>query len=231
MVGNVITFAQHAVREVMTPRTDLVAIPEEAGPDEITQAFLQSGYSRIPVYRGTLDEIVGMVHVFDLLKLKPGHRVPIRPVGVAPASRSCGDVLLDMQRERRHLTVVLDEFGGTAGIVTLEDLLEAMVGEIYDEHDLPPAEAPPAAVHPVWEAEGATEVDEVEERFGVTIPGTARTIGGRLLEHVGRLPREGERFVLGGLEFDVLAVSQTKIDRLLVRKAGAPVHPLDRGDE
>jgi CBS domain containing-hemolysin-like protein len=231
MVGNVITFAQHAVREVMTPRTDLVAIPEEAGPDEITQAFLQSGYSRIPVYRGTIDEILGMVHVFDLLKLKPGQRVPVRPVGVAPASRSCGDVLLDMQRERRHLTVVLDEFGGTAGIVTLEDLLEAMVGEIYDEHDLPPGGLPPDVVHPVWEAEGATEVHELEERFGVTLPGTARTIGGRLLEHVGRVPREGERFVLGGLELDVLAVSQTRIDRLVVRRAGAPVYPLDRGDE
>lgn len=232
MVGNVLTFAEHAVRDVMTPRTELVAIPEEAGQDEITQAFVQSGYSRLPVYRGTMDEILGMVHVFDLLKVKPGERVPIRPVGVAPASRSCGDVLLDMQRERRHLTVVLDEFGGTAGIVTLDDLLEAMVGEIFDEHDLPAPTEPAAATdHPLWDAGGATAIHELEERFGVTLPGSARTVGGRLVEHAGRLPREGERFVWRGLEFDVIAVSPTRIERVLVRRAGGPVFRLDRGDE
>src|SRR6185369_1580494 len=122
--------------EVMTPRTELVAISEEAAGDEVRQAFIQSGYTRVPVYRGTLDEIVGMVHAFDLFRLSPGDPLPIRPVAVAPAGRPCGDVLLDMQRERRHLAVVLDEFGGTLGIVTLEDLLEAMVGEIVDE-DVP----------------------------------------------------------------------------------------------
>ena len=85
--------------------------------------------------RGTLDDIIGMLHAFDLFKLQPGDPLPVRPVAVTPASRSCGDLLLDMQRERRHLAVVLDEFGGTLGIATLEDLLEELVGEIFDEHD------------------------------------------------------------------------------------------------
>lgn len=228
MVGNVITFAQRVVRDVMTPRTELVAIPEEAGYDEITQAFVQSGYSRLPVYRGTLDEIVGMVHVFDLLKVRRGERVPIRPVGATPASRSCGDVLLDMQRERRHLSVVLDEFGGTLGIVTLEDLLEAMVGEIFDEHDETAERRVPAAIN-LWEGDGATEVGEIEARFGVTLSsGTARTIGGRLAELAGRLPRTGERFSVDGLELDVLAAGPSRVERLVVRRAADPVVPLRR---
>src|SRR6185295_14325063 len=135
MVGGVMAFSVRPVREVMTPRTDIVAVDEGAALEDIRMVFAQSGYSRIPVYRGTLDEIIGMLHAFDLFKLRPGDPLPIRPVAMAPASRSCGDLLLDMQRERRHLAVLLDEFGGTLGIATLEDLLEELVGEIFDEHD------------------------------------------------------------------------------------------------
>ena len=226
MVGNVITFAQRTIREVMTPRPELVAIQEEAGYDEIQQAFAQSGYSRLPVYRGSIDEILGMVHVFDLFKVRPGERVPIRPVGIAPASRSSGDVLLDMQRERRHLTVVLDEFGGTLGIVTLEDLLEAMVGEIFDEHE---ETFERRAVSTIWETEGGAPVSELEERFAITMPPSpARTIGGRLAELIGRVPQVGERFELKGLEFDVVASSPTRIERLIIRRATIRPVRLDR---
>jgi CBS domain containing-hemolysin-like protein len=217
MVGNVITFAQRSIREVMTPRPELVAIPEGAGYEEIQQAFAQSGYSRLPVYRSSIDEVVGMVHVFDLLKVGPGERVPIRPVSVVPASRTCGDVLLDMQRERRHLAVVLDEFGGTLGIVTLEDLLSAMVGAIFDEHE---ETAERRAMPTIWEVEGGVELSVLEERFGVTLPpGSSRTLGGRLVELVGRVPRVGERFELRGLELDIVAATPTRIERLIVRRA------------
>lgn len=227
MVGNVITFAQRPIRELMTPRTDLAAIPEGASPDEIEAAFVQSGYSRLPVYRGTADEIVGMVHVFDLLKTRPGEAVPVRPVAAAPASRSSGDVLLDMQRERRHLTVVLDEFGGTLGIVTMEDLLAAMVGEIYDEHDETAERKIPAEVGP-WEITGSTDVAAVEARFGARVPGQAQTVGGRLAELLGRFPRAGERFWVAGLEFDIVAVTPTRLDRVLVRRRGPEPVVLDR---
>lgn len=230
VVGNVITFAQRPIRELMTARTELAAIPEGAGSEEIRAAFMQSGYSRLPVYRGTVDEIVGMVHVLDLLKVGPTDRVPVRPVGVTPASRSSGDVLLDMQRERRHLTVVLDEFGGTLGIVTLEDLLSAMVGEIFDEHDETTERraAPPAAL---FETNGAADVEEVERHFGLTLPGTAKTVGGRLTELAGRFPMVGERLRVRGLEIDVLAATPTRLDRMIVRRQGAPPLDLGRGDE
>jgi len=223
MVGNVITFAQRPIRELMTPRTDLTAIPEGASPEEIEAAFVQSGFSRLPVYRGTPDEIVGMVHVFDLLKVRPGDAVPVRPVAAVPGSRSSGDVLLDMQRERRHLTVVLDEFGGTLGIVTMEDLLAAMVGEIYAEHDETSERRVPAETGP-WDTTGAADVAQVEDRFAVRLPGQAQTIGGRLAELLGRFPRPGERLQVAGLEFDILATSATRLDRVVVRRQGpAPV--------
>ncbi|MBK8005781.1 MAG: HlyC/CorC family transporter [Gemmatimonadetes bacterium] len=223
MVGGVMTFTERPVREVMTPRTDLVAVSEADALDDIAAVFAQSGYTRLPVYRGTLDEIVGMLHAFDLFKLKPGDRLPIRPVANAPASRSCGDLLLDMQRERRHLAVVLDEFGGTQGIVTLEDLLEELVGEIFDEYDRQAVAAPGGPL--LREADGATPLDALEAEFEVRLP-RARTasIGGLVAELAGRIPQAGERFLLAGLEVDVLQATPTRVERVLIRRAPpAPV--------
>jgi CBS domain containing-hemolysin-like protein len=222
MVGGVMAFSSRPVREVMTPRTDIVAIEEDAPLEEIRLVFAGSGYSRIPVIRGTLDDIIGMLHAFDLFKLEPGDPLPIRPVAVTPASRSCGDLLLDMQRERRHLSVVLDEFGGTLGIATLEDLLEELVGEIFDEHDeevrptLPPAPT-------LFETDGNVSIQAIEERFGVSLPsGRSTTVGGLLVEWAGRIPNAGERFLVHGLEFDVIQASPTRIERLLIRSGSTP---------
>jgi CBS domain containing-hemolysin-like protein len=226
MVGGVMAFSLRPVREVMTPRTDIVAIEENAPLEEIRLVFAGSGYSRIPVFRETLDDIVGMLHAFDLFKLEPGDPLPVRPVAVTPASRTCGDLLLDMQRERRHLAVVLDEFGGTLGIATLEDLLEELVGEIFDEHDeeVRPAQA---AISTIFETDGNVSIEAIQERFAVTLPsGRSTTIGGLLVEWAGRIPNAGERFVVRGLEFDVVQASPTRIERLLIRSGSAPAIPL-----
>lgn len=222
MIGGVMTFAERAVREVMTPRTDLVAIAEDAPLEEITAIFAQSGYSRLPVYRGTLDEIVGMLHAFDLFKLRPGDQLPIRPVANAPAGRACGDLLLDMQRERRHLAVVLDEFGGTLGIVTFEDLLEQLVGEIFDEFD-EGAGGPGGATASLFESDGATPISAIEERFDCKLP-TARTstVSGLLTELGGRIPIAGERFIVRTLLFDVVQASPTRVERVLIRAVPPP---------
>jgi len=224
MVGGVMAFSVRPVREVMTPRTDIVAIEEHAPLADIRAVFAQSGYSRIPVIRGTLDDIVGMLHAFDLFKLRPGDPLPVRPVAVTPASRSCGDLLLDMQRERRHFAVVIDEFGGTLGIATLEDLLEELVGEIFDEHDEAVREQSPGGPA-ILETDGNLSPEAVEERFGVVLPsGRSTTVAGLLAEWAGRIPYAGERFVVRGLEFDVVQASPTRIERLLIRSgAAAPV--------
>jgi putative hemolysin len=229
MVGGVMAFSVRPVREVMTPRTELVAVEEHAPLDDIRMVFAQSGYSRIPVYRGTLDEIVGMLHAFDLFKLRPGDPLPVRPVAMTPGSRACGDLLLDMQRERRHLAVVLDEFGGTLGIATLEDLLEELVGEIFDEHD-DEVRAEPAGGPTVFETDGNLPPEAIEERFGVTLPdGRSTTVAGRIVEWAGRIPNSGERFLVRGLELDILEASPTKIERMIIRSGGTPAVALPAG--
>ena len=217
-VAGVMTFAERPVREVMTPRTDVVAVSESDALEDISAVFGQSGYSRMPVYRGNLDEIVGMLHAFDLFRLRAGDQLPIRPVATAPAGRPCGEVLLDMQRERRHLAVVLDEFGGTLGIVTLEDLLEALVGEIFDEFGEEGAAGPPAGPE-VFETDGATSLSELSDRFETRFP-TVRTstAGGLLTELAGRIPQAGERFLVGEIEFEVLQSTPTRVERVLVRR-------------
>ncbi len=217
MVGGVITFAQRPVREVMTPRTEIVAVAEGTAPEAIVAAFRESGYSRIPVFRESLDEVVGMLHAFDLFTLDRGEPLPVRPVTLTPASRLCGDLLLDMQRERRHLAVVLDEFGGTLGIVTLEDLLSALVGEIYDEGSMEPVGGATPAEVAFIEADAGMAVEAVEERLGVTLPpGHAATVGGRVAELAGRIPAAGERLLVGGLEVDVLQASPNRLERLVL---------------
>jgi CBS domain containing-hemolysin-like protein len=227
-VGGVMAFASRPVRDIMTPRTELVAIPEDADLQDVLKVFSQSGYSRIPVYRGTLDEIVGMLHAFDLFKLRPGDPLPVRPVAVSPPGRPAGALFLDMQRERRHLAVVLDEFGGTMGMVSLEDLLEELFGEIYDEPA--PESAGPVSGAPVLaELDGATPASAVAGQFGVTLPSAeASTIGGMLVELAGRIPLAGERFVVQGLEIDVVAASATRVDRVLVRPGPVTSTPLAR---
>jgi putative hemolysin len=224
LVGGVLSFAERPVREVMTPRTDVVAIAEDMPREEIVQVFAQSGYSRIPVYRGSLDEIVGMLLAFDLFKLDPGAPLPVRPVAMAPASRACGQLLVEMQRERRLMAVVLDEYGGTAGVVTLDDLLETIVGEITDEGEEQPALA---ATPSLLEADGSTSREAIEEHFEVTLPASrSATIGGLVAELVGRIPSPGERFIVAGLELDVLQASPTRIERLLVRPVPPPAQRL-----
>ncbi|MGH7532818.1 MAG: CBS domain-containing protein [Gemmatimonadales bacterium] len=222
MAGGVMTFSERPVREVMTPRTEVVAVPEGGSRTEFAEAFAQGGYSRVPVYRGTLDEIVGMVHAFDLLTVGDDMPLPILPVTLTPEGRSCGELLLEMQRERRHLAVVLDEFGGTQGIVTLEDLLEVLVGEIFDELDGPPG-SPAAGVlrsAPI-EVDATTPIEDVAARFGVSFPSTAATtVAGLLADLARRIPEAGEQFILSGLEFDVLQASPARAERIIVRVAG-----------
>ena len=223
MVGGVITFTERPVRELMTPRTDIVAVSEDDALEHIAAVFAQSGYTRLPVYRGTLDEIVGMLHAFDLFKLRPEDRLPVRPVANAPAGRTCGDLLLDMQRERRHLAVVLDEFGGTLGIVTLEDLLEELVGKIFDEVDVVGSNQGSGGGAMLFEADGALPVSAIEEHFELSLPSSrTSTAGGLLAELAGRIPLAGERFLIRDLEFEVLQASPTRIERVLIRRGPPP---------
>lgn len=227
MVGGVMAFAARPVRAVMTPRTDVVAVPKDAGYADVEAVFAESGYTRVPVYGATLDEIVGMIHAFDLFKYQVGDPLPLREISFAPELRPAGDVLLDMQRERQHFAVVVDEFGGTAGIVTLEDLLEALVGEIADEDDAAPTRPAPAG--DLLEVDGAAAPSVIAEHFAVDLPPSdAASFGGLLAELAGRIPRAGDRFLVRGLEVDVIQASPTRVERVLVRRSNAGAVNLDR---
>jgi CBS domain containing-hemolysin-like protein len=220
LVSGVLAFTERSVREVMTPRTEIVAVRGGVSQTEVARTFAESRLSRMPVYRDSLDNIVGMFYVLDLLKLSPGAELAVRPVAVTPASKPCADLLFEMQRDRRQMAVVLDEYGGTAGIATLQDLLEELVDETFEAVD--PWNEPEPAGTEVIEIPGTTPAEEIAEKFAVQLPEDAETVGGMLTRAVGRIPGAGERFELAGLEFDVLVASATRVERVAVRRGARP---------
>jgi putative hemolysin len=142
IIKGVVHFGEKRVRDVMTPASEVFAVEATAPADEIARRIAQSGYSRVPVYRTSLDHVEGMIHAFDILAASEAGLPTLRPVGIAAPTTACNDLLFRMLRDRRHLTVVRREDGTTAGIVTLEDLLEELVGDIRDEHDEPRSASP-----------------------------------------------------------------------------------------
>jgi putative hemolysin len=137
IITGVVEFGGKQLADVMTPRDEVFALERSTAPDELARQFAQSKYSRVPVCDGSIDNVVGMLHVFDVLKAGGEEVPPLRPVGSASAGKHCNEQLFDMLRGRTHLAVVRDDDGRTLGIVTLEDLLEELVGDIRDEHDEP----------------------------------------------------------------------------------------------
>ncbi len=229
VVSGVLAFADRPVKELMTPRTAIVAIPEGLPAAEAAHVAMQAGYSRYPVYQGSLDDVVGVAHAFDLLRLAPDAPVPVRPTLAVPATTRAADLMLEMQRGRSHLAAVLDEFGGTAGIVTFEDLLRDLVAEIFEPEGPPRPALPPARI---VELEGSAPASRLEDSFGVACDArNAHTVGGLLVHALGRIPCAGERFAFKGLEFDILAASPTRVERVAVRPAPVRTVPLDRAEE
>jgi CBS domain containing-hemolysin-like protein len=216
VLSGVLAFSERPVREVMTPRTDIIAMREAAPLDDVARVFAESGYARLPVYRESLDNIIGMFYAFDLLKLLPGTELEVRHVTMVPGSIPCADLLFQMQRDRHQMAVVLDEYGGTAGIASLQDLLNELVEEAFEPlHLLADDDQAPADVIDV---PGTESAEDVAERFGIALPASDETIGGLLTRAAGRIPVAGERYELAGLEFDVLAATATRVERVVVRR-------------
>jgi len=225
VVSRVLAFADRPVRDVMTPRTAIVALPEGAAAGEAAHVFLESGYSRYPVLGKSLDDIVGVTYSKDLLWLDPAAPIPVRPILTVLAGRRAADLLLEMQRGGARLAVVVDEFGGTAGVVTFEDLLSTLMRDLFAPDD-PGAPADT----PLLELDGGAPVEQVRERFGRPRETRgAQTVGGLLTQLLGRIPKVGERFTVQGLEFDVLAASPARVERVLVRPEPVRTVTLDRG--
>jgi CBS domain containing-hemolysin-like protein len=226
LIDAVFEFSEKNAREVMTPRTELVALPVEATLSEVLSVVQESGLSRYPVYDESIDNIIGVVLAKDLLKLlapranTEAFDLPsiMRPVHVIPGSREVEEVLADFKRLKEHMAVVLDEYGGTAGVVTMEDLLEEIVGEILDEYDTPEdAEAPLHTRAGETLVPGSTHIGELNEHFSLTIPDVDyTTIGGYVFGMLGRLPVVGDRVIAGGAIFTVREMDGRRIESLSV---------------
>ncbi len=227
MIEGVFEFSEKNAREVMTPRTRMVALPATMSLADAADRVAAAGRSRYPVYRESLDDIVGTVHAKDILRAlrapEHGDRTLdgiLRPPLFVPGTREVEDVLADMKRQKVHLAIVLDEYGGTAGLVTMEDLLEEIVGQIYDEYDRPDAPSGgPSAGAPAPLISGSAEISEINKTYGLQLDDTNyTTIGGVVFGELGRLPKAGDRVDLPGATFEVVEmdgrrVGKVKVDR------------------
>ncbi|MCZ7644692.1 MAG: hemolysin family protein [Planctomycetota bacterium] len=224
MLERVFRFHDKTVREIMVPRPDVVALELHATQDEVIETAFKSGYSRLPVYDDELDNIVGIVYVKDLIyslhhpKLI---KLPdlLRPVLEFPETSNLGKVLREFQRRRIHLGIVVDEFGATTGLVTLEDIVEEIVGEIQDETDQEPAEVEELSGG-VYLVEGKASVSRIEELFpDIEFPeGDFDTVGGLILQLAGKVPREGDSFRIGQAILRVVKREGRRIKKLSIRR-------------
>ena len=203
LLQSIVDFTETVVREVMTPRPDIVAIRADATIPDLRMLFREEQYSRMPVYGDNLDNILGIVFVKDLVALPPTAEPPLttmmRPAYFVPESKRVSELLKEMQRRQAQMAIVVDEYGGTGGLVTVEDLLEEIVGEIRDEYDVE-SETVIDEGDGVFVFSGKVSVDEVRDRLGVEIEREGfETVGGYLLSSLGRMPYVGEVVEIDGL--------------------------------
>jgi CBS domain containing-hemolysin-like protein len=221
LVASVVELADTVAREIMTPRTDIVAAPVDSGFEELQRLFVTSMFTRLPVFRETLDRIEGLVHVKDVLKAAAAGQRPsagelLRPVPVVPETKSLRDLLREFQAERQQLAVVVDEYGGTSGIVTLEDVLEEIVGEIHDEHQ---AEVPDVQEegNGSFLVAGGANVEVLETLFGVEVGEMDfDSVAGLVLDRLGHLPKAGEVITWRGLALEAVEVDRRRLKRVRV---------------
>jgi CBS domain containing-hemolysin-like protein len=229
LLRSVVDFGETLVREVMTPRPDIVAIRADATLDDLRQLVREQEYSRLPVFDDNLDNIVGIVVVKDLIQMEPtsSHTVRdmMRPAAFVPETKRVADLLREFRQGRFQLALVVDEYGGTAGLVTVEDVVEELVGEIRDEYD---SEAEPIVreADDAYVFSGKVGIGEMTERLGVEIDEDGfETVGGFVLARAGRVPSVGERFEFDGLAVEVLEAERRRIHKVRVRRL--PPEPAD----
>lgn len=201
MLRNLLHFGEQTVDDVAVPRADIIAIPESAAFAELVLLFAEAGHSRLPVYRDSLDEVIGMIHIKDVFVVLAEGRDPpslsalIRQPLYVPQSMGVLDLLAEMRARRTHLAIVIDEYSGTEGLVTIEDLVEEIVGEIEDEHDDEPTALLVAAEDGCWEADARAELDDIAEfidRRLAEVEEDVDTIGGLSAVLAGHVPQVGE---------------------------------------
>ena len=233
LLEGVFEFSEKTAQEVMTPRTQMIALESSMSVEDAADEVAVARRSRYPVYTESLDEIVGVVHAKDILtalRARPNEtvRAIMRPPLFVPGTREVEDVLADMKRLKTHLAVVLDEYGGTAGLVTMEDLLEEIVGPIYDEYDPQDRTGPADGAQRL---DGAMPITEFNAHYDATLDDTDyTTLGGYVFGQLGRLPRSGDRVTVGPHTFEVVEMDNRRVKSLRLHTAPpAEVEQRDHG--
>jgi CBS domain containing-hemolysin-like protein len=227
MIHSIFEFGETQVREIMVPRMDMVCAETGATMGELVQLITRHGHTRIPLYEGSIDNIRGIIHAKDLLpyldqpEARPSLESLARPAIFVPESKPINDMLKEFQAERTHMAIVVDEYGGTVGLVTLEDVIEEIVGEIQDEYD-----EEPSLVRRVdertWLVDAKIDIEELNEALGLQLPSEEGydTLGGFLLQRMGHLPQQKEEVREGDTVFVIERVVKRRIKRVRIIKGG-----------
>ncbi len=236
MIHSIFEFGDTIVREVMVPRPDMVVVESGAATEEVLEQVVTAGHSRIPVYEDSIDNVIGLMYAKDLLtflnkplveRQKAAIKELMRPAYFVPETKNISELLKEMQQKQTHMAVVLDEYGGTAGLVTIEDLLEEIVGEIFDEYDLEEAMVEVLS-HNSYRIDGRAPMDEVRELVGVDLPEYGgETIGGFVYDLAGHIPARGEVVEYNSLQFEVEKVVGRRISKIIVIKKESEVAEVD----
>ena len=221
ILSNVLDLHTMRVKESMTPRTDIVAVDENTSLEAFRQQCIESGYSKVPVYRDNIDIIVGIAFAYDLFNDPPSLEAMMRPAKFVPESKPSKDLLQEFLDTNSSIVIVIDEYGGTAGLITREDLLEELFGDIQDEFDSEDVVMRKLDTD-TFLASGRAEIDELNERYDLDLPeGDYETVAGYLLEHRGTIPDPQDEFEVAGYRFIILQATANRIDLVrFVRLAG-----------
>ncbi|MBW8017849.1 MAG: HlyC/CorC family transporter [Planctomycetes bacterium] len=226
MIENVLELSDSTADEIMTPRTDLIAINVKESLEGVLETISAAGHSRIPVYEDNIDNIIGLVYAKDLLaeigKDLSGFKLTdkIRDAYFVPETKPLRDLLHEFQKKKLHIAVVLDEYGGTAGIVTIEDILEELVGEIVDEYEETPQQEFNKIDETTVEIDARMHIDDLNEEFDISLPEEEDydTAGGFVFSHLGYIPKTGETFEHKGLKFTITEAETRRINRIKIQK-------------
>jgi len=233
MIEGVLEVDDMQVRDVMIPRAQVVMLERDADPDVLLRTIVESGHSRFPVIGESRDEVVGVLLAKDLLLYafertdgRLNVRDILRPAVFVPESKRLNVLLKEFRSSRNHMAIVVDEYGGVAGMVTIEDVLEQIVGEIEDEHDVEEEDTIRKHSEMHYTIKALTLVEDFNEYFGMALPDDEfDTIGGLVVHEIGHLPRRGERVVIGNLLFKVLRADSRRIHMLQLTLLPRPVEP------
>jgi len=225
LIESVVAFGDKTVREVMTPRPKIVAVDASGSLEDLRELVIHEQYSRIPVYEDTIDHIIGFVHVRDMFELDEADRAGrqvrelVRPISFVPETKPVNDLLREMQEAGAHMAIVIDEYGNVAGLATMEDLVEEILGEIHDEHE--PERDVKQESEGQFIAAGSLDLDRLDDLLGFRpAEGTeSTTIGGLVTEWLGHVPEVGETVERDGIRIEVLAGDELKVEQVRVSKA------------